>query len=442
MGDDTDDVHETSDEEEVEADEEDVEISIQPRVRGKKRPLPDKEQGTPTRRQRSNTYGSQGGAAEQQLPNSQNLSENQQIIKMLKAINTQMTSLKNSVRKEISEMRKDVEEVKTEVKTIKEAITSQPQTAEEINNEVSITTMSEQITLIQETIKNLDNKVSTGLAPIKRTTTQVAKIAITSVKDVESQLKKRKLAYYQQHQNNDRVAIHKQWLESDPPTLPAAFIPKYIQKEPAFEYETRKKQKINDLNAWLEILGYRAQKANEEVANIDGLVQQEIMDSNLSQEDKDKETKTWVEMVKEQEKVSEQIWKKKREEILKQPERQKEQKSIQNLEGRTYATVAKTNLEQAPNSSNQAESDGEWQPVSYRRRNTNNNPNRSNSGRPNRGNISDQYTRSNTDSRRGNSNGPSRGNTRGSSRGNTRGSYRGRGQQSNFLRRGPPYREK
>ena len=221
--------------------------------------------------------------------------------------------------------------------------------------------------VLQESINKLEHKAPHQLTNTSRKI-ETVKDTISAAKDVTDKLKQRKIAFYQQHQNSDRVAIHTQWMQSTPPIIPASFLPKFIPNEPEREYQIRKTQKKKDLDAWLQILSYRAEKANEEVNNIDGTVRQEIQDSRLSEEEKGKQNEAWKKAVRVEEIKSEEIWDKKRAEILKLPEIQIKNQRIQIRDGRTYATVAKTNFTNPAR--NPAREDEGWEEVTYRNRRT------------------------------------------------------------------------
>ena len=371
------------------------------------------EGATPSRRYRSLT----GPRPSQDIFTSSQgeTSDTQKIIAMLKGLTSHITKVKTTLTREIHDVKEQVEVIKEEVKTLKLTPPPPMLTPNQIDDEIAATTLVTKLEKIQESLEKLEQKAAPQLNQTRNQILTV-KNTITTVKDVTDKLNKRKVAYYQHHQNNDRVTIHTQWMESTPPIIPANFLPKYIINEPAREYQIRQSQKKKDLESWLQILSCRAEAAKEEVNNIDGAVLQEIQDSDLGEEEKEKQNEAWMKAAREEEKKSEEIWNKKRVEILKLPDIQKKNERIQIRDGRTYATVAKTSSEETME--NQGSFEERWQEVPYRNQRRNNNQPRQADNRRNITSDRLSYTNS-ANNRSANNRRP-----------------------SDFIRRGPPQRMK
>ena len=297
--------------------------------------------------------------------------DNKLIIKMLKTISTQFTTFKKSVTRDMKLIKEDLKVIKedvVEMKKDKEVVLN----PDEINTSITVDMINKKVDVIEEKVDEITSSLSDKSQAIveRPSSTKGLKDRITVIKDIDEKIDKRRKAYYDQYQLKDRIQIHQEWLSQEPPIIPAAFIPKYIPKEPEKEYQIRKKQKINELNSKLEIWDVRAKEAEEKVKNYDDAVILEIDESNKMEEQKEIEKKAWLDLIKIEEERSQNIWKKKREDILAQPDRQKDRKKIQTIENKLYSTVVKENNEESENN-NKSYSDS-WQTVRYNNRKRNN----------------------------------------------------------------------
>ena len=290
------------------------------------------------------------------------------IIKMLKKISTNFNSFKKAITNDIGSIKNDLKVVKDDIAEIRK---EKELTPDAINADVSmVTTLTDKMEGIEAKI----NKISSSIdekseVVVNQPPTRIVKNKITTVTDLDDKIDKRRKAFYDHHQLQDRIQIHQDWLSKDPPIIPAAFIPKYIPKEPEKEYQIRKKQKINELQSKIEIWDVRAKEAEKKVKDLDDRVSQEIDSSEMNDEQKNAEKKAWIDLTKIEEEKSVNIWKKKRADIIAQPERQLERKKIQTLENKLYSTVVKSGSQEADDHNTRSEST--WQTVTYNNRRKN-----------------------------------------------------------------------
>ena len=298
------------------------------------------------------------------------------IIKMLKKISTNFNSFKKTVTSDIGCIKNDLKLVKEDIAEIRK---EKELTPDAINDDVSMVTLTTKMEGIEAKIDKISSSLDERAeVDVNKPPPRFVKDKITTVSDLDDKIDKRRKAFYDQHQLNDRIQIHQEWLNKDPPIIPAAFLPKYIPKEPEKEYQIRKKQKINELQSKIEIWDVRAKEAEKKVKHFDDLILQEINSSEIDDEQKETEKKAWVDLAKLEEEKSINIWKKKRGDIIAQPERQKERKKIQTLENKLYSTVVKSNTQETDNSNTRPEST--WQTVTYNRRKNNHNSHRYHQG--------------------------------------------------------------
>lgn len=306
--------------------------------------------------------------------------EMKNMLQLLKKMSTQFNGFKRVITKDLSSIKNDIKLIKEDITEIKNKNAQPIISPDNINDSITIEMISQQITGMESKINKIDNQIEQrkDAAPPKQSNKDL-KQKVTLVKDIDDKINQRKKAFYDRHQLKDRLDIHKKWLAEDPPIIPAAFVPKYIQKEPQKEYEIRRKQKLNELESKFQIWEFRAKEADERVKYYDELVMQEIDGSDKGEEEKEREKTSWRDLVKLEEEKSITIWDKKRKEILDQPKRQMENKRIQTIENKLYSTVTKsTGTSHNDQSSNEREN--EWQTVHHRRkprnqRNTQNNYN-------------------------------------------------------------------
>ena len=283
------------------------------------------------------------------------------MLNLMKKMSSQFTVFKKSITKDIKTIKDDLKEVKESVKEIKDKnIQISP---DNINDSISIETISQRLAIMESKIDKIDDHIENKDTTPPKQSHKDLKQKVTLIKDIDDKINKRKKAFYDRHQLTDRIDIHKKWLAEDPPTIPASFIPKYIHKEPQREYEIRKKQKISELESKIQIWEFRAKEADDKVKFYDELVKQEIEGSEKDDTEKEREKKSWVDLVKIEEEKSINIWNKKRKEILDQPKRQIENKRIQTIENKLYSTVAKSAAPSSENNSRDGEND--WQVVTY-----------------------------------------------------------------------------
>ena len=294
------------------------------------------------------------------------------IITMLKKISTNFNTFKKTVTNDIGCIKNDLKLVKEDIAEIRK---EKELTPDAINDDVSMVTLTTKMEGIEAKIDKISSSLDERAeVNVNKPPPRFVKDKITTVSDLDDKIDKRRKAFYDQHQLNDRIQIHQEWLNKDPPIIPAAFLPKYIPKEPEKEYQIRKKQKINELQSKIEIWDVRAKEAEKKVKHFDDLISQEIDSSEIDDEQKEAEKKAWVDLAKLEEEKSINIWKKKRGDIIAQPERQKERKKIQTLENKLYSTVVKSNTQENDNSNTRPEST--WQTVTYNRRKNNHNNHR------------------------------------------------------------------
>ena len=92
------------------------------------------------------------------------------------------------------------------------------------------------------------------------------------IPDWEDYIKKRKSAYSIYLNNKERHGIHVGWKSSAPPFTPPQYLPKELgvdRSESEREYEVRKKQRFNEWEGYMELLGVRRDDAQAEYQSID-----------------------------------------------------------------------------------------------------------------------------------------------------------------------------
>ena len=304
--------------------------------------------------------------------------DNKIMIKLLKSISSKFTVFKKSLTTEINTIKEDLNTIKSDVAEIKRE--RELVNPDAINHSVSMEILFNQVNNIEDKITKIGSTIdekAINTSPDNKSSTKGLKDKITTVTELDDKIDKRKKAFYNQHQLRDRIQIHQDWLNQEPPIVPASFVPKYIPKEPEREYEIRKRQKMNELHSKIEIWEVRAKEAENTVKHYDDVVTQAINSSEKNDEQKEREKKAWLELMKLEEEKSQNIWKKKRADILAQPTRQKENKKIQTLEGKLYSTVVKNGTEETEYQNTNW--DTSWQTVTYK----NNRRNHQNRYQPN-----------------------------------------------------------
>ena len=220
--------------------------------------------------------------------------------------------------------------------------------------------------------------------------------------DLLKKLNQRKTFYYTFLHNMDRYKMYSGWAEQNPPYLPSKFIPVEINGEPEEEYLTRLKLKKVELECYLDRLKFRADSAKQKYEEIDNLVVVEIYDNNKDEDVIKKHVDWWNKRIKEEETLSKNIWEKKKAQIEKVPENQRNSGVIVSKDI-LYADVVRSGdveMEEEP----------KFQVVRYRKnkQNNNRNPNsrRSNNHSTNFGGSRNRYE--NGGSRYNNQNGNQR----------------------------------
>ena len=187
---------------------------------------------------------------------------------------------------------------------------------------------------------------------------------ITLKINVSNKLNDRKLAYYTYRHNSDCHHIFTEMKQSDPPRLPAKFIPAEIPGESAGEYRARKKLKAAELECLLEQLEDRARRSKEKYEAIDKEVLDEIRKLPCTEEKKNSLAAEWNAKTLKEEATSKKIWSNKRKWIIELPETQRQMGRIVTTGETTYSRVIRREVEEK-----EAQDEGlPWETVGSKRR--------------------------------------------------------------------------
>ena len=234
----------------------------------------------------------------------------------ISVINLEQVDLVEKLYKEFrnfkSELKDEIKGVKEEVRLLRVEMLKSKDPEEENKR------FEEVVEKMEEISKKIEKPVSVEDPSRKQLS------STTNLKeDLLKKLNQRKTFYYTYLHNMDRHKLYSGWAEQNPPYLPSKFIPVEINGEPEEEYLTRLKLKKVELECYLDRLKFRADTAKEKYEEIDNLVVVQIYENNKDEDVIKKHVDWWNKRIKEEETLSQNIWEKKKTQIEKVPENQR-----------------------------------------------------------------------------------------------------------------------
>lgn len=158
-------------------------------------------------------------------------------------------------------------------------------------------------------------------------------------------LNKRKYAFIKHLNNGGKHDIQLGWKNMDPPFIPAEYLPKELRYgESEREYEVRRKQKINDRDANIELLAIRRDEGLAEYGSVDTFITDAINELEATTEVKESLQKEYDDKVKADEDASNKYWATTKTGLLEKPERENGTKIVV-TEERVYSKALKKGLE-------------------------------------------------------------------------------------------------
>ena len=273
--------------------------------------------------------------------------ENSQINKKLDKILNGLADVQKKVDK-IDVLEKSVSELQEKILTIappvnsEEALESIKSDIKDIKSSLDKMPTSEIVLSTQEAISRIRESQNGPVETPMDVSSTIRKIPLTAViPNVDEEfLKPRSRDYYKHLHNGDRLDIHKHWLSSDPPFVPPNYLPKKLPYTESFqEYRIRKHQKLNELDAYMELLQVKTNMGKDACQKIDLEVKKRINESELSPEEKTLVLEEYDAKIRQDEDSSKKKWQSGRKGIEDLFERSKDKIVIDG--DRTYKVVVK-----------------------------------------------------------------------------------------------------
>ena len=320
-------------------------------LNNKKRPLKDSPQSLsqpePTRKK------SRRGRTLSVGSNSQHISvmsiETLQLSKKLDKLVNVMESVQGKLDR-IDVLEASVAELKEKILTIAPPVNSEEMLVE-IKSEIKdikstldkFPTPQEMMLSTQEALTRINNSNQNDLSEAPMDVSNlVVKIPLTTViPNVEEEfIKPRSRDFFKYLHNGDRLEIHEKWLHSDPPFVPPNYLPKKLPyTESEREYRIRKVQKLNELDAYMELLKVKKDMGKSSCENIDADVKRLIDESDFTPEEKSSLLSEYEAKIKKDEEASRKKWQNGKKGVEDLKERSKEKIVVEN--DRTYKVVRK-----------------------------------------------------------------------------------------------------
>ena len=140
---------------------------------------------------------------------------------------------------------------------------------------------------------------------------------------------KRKYAYNKYVSNDGRFELENSWKSQTPPFIPAEFLPKEMRYgESEREYEVRRKQKLTDFDAHLELLMVRRDEAFGEFSSIDTHIEESINELTIDDSVKNSLREEYTNLIKADEQGCREKWEKVKTKLLEKPQRETEKKIV------------------------------------------------------------------------------------------------------------------
>ena len=263
------------------------------------------------------------------------------IISQLLAMHSMFTEFKSDVITRLSTIEEDMQIIKANTLL----------SAEPINNVEQIDSLTTAVNEIRDKIQNCqfssqDNRAMQGSQSVRFNPP-----TLDSNGDYKRKLdlNKRKSAYYNYISAEDRFEILQAQSSEEPPSVPAKYLPPFMENEHAEDLVVRKEFYTAKINCDLKSLKNKSMRFKRELDGIDNQVNEEITeDVSLSAEEKEWQLREWEQKVQEEEEKSKELWRKKHENIVSTPENQKASGKIISIDGNLFASSGKRNKANKP----------------------------------------------------------------------------------------------
>ena len=205
----------------------------------------------------------------------------------------------------------------------------------------------EKLNALTETVNEIRDQIQSGPLPSQDRISQRVQfnpptLDASGEYKRKLELNKRKSAYYNQINADDRCEILKAQSSEEPPSVPAKYLPTYIENEHAEDLAVRRELCKAIIDCDIKSLQNKSLRSLAEVQEIDVKVIEEISnDISLSEEEKEWQIKEWKNKVQLEEKKSAEIWKKKHDNIVSTPDNQKASGKIIDVNGILFASSSK-----------------------------------------------------------------------------------------------------
>ena len=255
------------------------------------------------------------------------------ILSQMIALTSLFTEFKNDVSKRLTSIEEDVQLIKQN--TLLQA--------EPIDN-------VEKLDLLTQAVNEIREKVRLGTSSSLRDGGSVSQSVRLNLPTLDSKgeykrkldLNKRKQAYYNKISAEDRCEILLAQSSEDPPSVPAKYLPTFIENEHPEDLVVRQEFSKAKIDCDVKSLQNKSLRYKIEVDQIDAKVSEEILeDISLSDAEKEWQLDEWKKKVQEEEKKSADFWRKKHNEIVATPENQKASGKIISVNGNLLASSSK-----------------------------------------------------------------------------------------------------
>ena len=156
------------------------------------------------------------------------------------------------------------------------------------------------------------------------------KVAIADViVEFKEFFQKRKFGYNKYICNKGRYELLNGWKSQDIPFIPAEYLPKEMRYgESEREYEVRRKQKLQDLDAQMELHMIRRDEGLAQYSSVDTHIEQSINDLIIDDIVRGTLKEEYSALIKADEEACQSKWEKVKTNLLEKPQREKEKKII------------------------------------------------------------------------------------------------------------------
>ena len=149
------------------------------------------------------------------------------------------------------------------------------------------------------------------------------------IPDWQNYLKKRKFGYNKYINNKGRYDLEMEWKMQDTPFIPAEYLPKEMRfGESEREYEVRRKQKLQDFDAHLELLMVRRDDGLAEYLSVDSHVEKSIEEVSGELHVQEHLKAEYTKLISADELECNDKWEKLKTKLLEKPKRETENKIV------------------------------------------------------------------------------------------------------------------